>query len=195
AGLLGLCTIHCGSVVEALTMRLVSKQLGIGREVISTPDFINLIIFQALIRTLCVHCKIPATEIYDDEYLSKIERLFEGLDRKTMFAANHEGCTHCRRQYSNVFSGFGKRIAVAEMLRPDYGMLRLVRDAKNIEIAQRFNMMREDATFADPETKGKTAMEVAMYHVHCGIFDPKEVENELGSFDDYYLTKLGQINV
>lgn len=195
AGLLGFGTLHCASVVEALTLRLVSKQLNIGREVIATPDLITLIIFQALIRKLCAHCNIPAADVYDDDYLTKIETVFPGLDRKNMRAANKNGCPHCRREYSPEFNGFSGRLVVAEMLRPTYRILRLIREARNIEIAQQFSIMRGEEDFASPSTKGKTALEVAMYHVNQGTFDPKEVEAELGTFDDYLLTKMGQIDV
>lgn len=192
-GVYGFCTVHAGGVVEALNIRLVSKDLGVGREIVATPDFLNLIVFQALVRTLCT-CKRPAEEVYDEAYLSRIEEIFPGLSRKTMRAANKEGCKHCNRKYSNVFNGFGRRIAVAEIWRPDYGTLFLIRDGRSIEVAQRFNMMRE-AGFDEPITKGKTALEVAMYHVHQGTMDPKEVEAQLGNFEDYYDGVKGAINV
>lgn len=193
AGMIGLGTLHCSSVVEALTMRLVSDNLGLGKEVIATPNFVNLIIYQALVNTLC-SCKVPATSVYDDEYLSKIERYFN-ISREKVWAKNKAGCSHCQRDFTDEFNGQGKPIAVAEMLKPTYGILRLVREAKNIEIEQRFHMLRGEEDFESPVTKGKTALEVGMYHVAQGRIDPKDLEFALDSFDEYYENKMRQIDV
>ena len=189
SGFQALTTIHASSVVELLTLRLVSKELGIPRDVIATPNFINLLVYQALVRTLC-DCKLPAVEVYEKEYLDLIGELFQ-IDRTAIKAVNACGCDKCRKELvidTDIFNGFGKRTVVAEMWWPDDQTLLYVREAKNIELRNYFYSMRKDP-FDSPNTLGKTALEVAMYHVSQGNMDPKEVEKELGSFKRYKFMK------
>lgn len=176
-------TVHAPSAIDMITLRLVSDELGIPRDVIATPNFINLLVYQALVPKLCEHCKVDATSKYDEEYLSRIERLFD-IDRSKLKAENTDGCPHCRREGLPELNGSKGRIVVAEMIEPTAQMLLYFRESKNLELKQHIRRLRK-SRFDEPDSTGKSALEVAMYHVARGIMDPAQVETKFGSFVQY----------
>jgi type II secretory ATPase GspE/PulE/Tfp pilus assembly ATPase PilB-like protein len=178
-------TVHAPSAIDMITLRLVSTELGIPRDVIATPNFLNLLVYQALVPKLCSHCCVPAEKVYEAAYLDKIERLFK-VGKSSISAKNAEGCSHCQRKALPELNGSRGRIVVAEMIEPTPKMLLLFRDSKNLELKEHIRSLRT-ARFDEPDTTGKSALEVAMYHVARGVIDPKEVELKFGSFDQYEL--------
>jgi general secretion pathway protein E len=166
-----------------ITLRLVSSEMGIPRDVIATPNFLNLLVYQALVPKLCPCCKRDVTDVYDDAYLARIERLFE-INRSRMKAQNNDGCDQCRRKGLPELNGSKGRIVVAEMIEPTPKMLLLFRDCKNLELKSHIRSLRT-AKFDEQDSTGKSVMEVAMYHVAQGIIDPREVETMFGSFEQY----------
>jgi general secretion pathway protein E len=176
-------TVHAPSAIDMITLRLVSSELAIPRDVIATPNFINLLVYQALVPKLCPSCKVDATLRYDEVYLARIERLF-GINRSRLKAQNNEGCEHCRRKGLPELNGAKGRIVVAEMIEPTPKMLLLFRDLKNLELKKYIRSLRK-ANFDEPDSTGKSALEVAMYHVSLGLIDPHEVEMKFGSFEQY----------
>jgi type II secretory ATPase GspE/PulE/Tfp pilus assembly ATPase PilB-like protein len=178
-----LSSIHAPSAIDIISLRLVSSELGIPREVIATPGFLNLLAYQALVPKLCQRCRRDAADVYDDEYLARIERLFE-IDRSKLKATNKEGCEQCLRNSLPELAGTKGRLVVAEMIEPSSRMLELFRDAKNMELKRYIRGMRT-ARFDEADTTGKNALEVAMYHVAQGALDPKEIEMKFGSFEQY----------
>lgn len=176
-------TVHAPSAIDMITLRLVSSEMGIPRDVIATPNFLNLLVYQALVPKLCPCCSRSATELYDDVYLSRIERLFE-IDRSRLKAQNTDGCDECRRKGLPELNGSKGRVVVAEMIEPTPKMLLLFRDSKNLELKRYIRSLRT-SKFDEQDTTGKSALEVAMYHVAQGTIDPREVEIKFGSFDQY----------
>ena len=180
-------SVHAPSAIDMITLRLVSGELGIPRDVIATPNFINLLVYQALVPKLCPSCKRDACDVYDDPYLTRIERLFE-IDRAHLKAQNTEGCPQCQRKGLPELHGSKGRVVVAEMIEPTPKMLLLFRDLKNLELKQYIRSLRT-ARFDEPDSTGKSALEVAMYHVARGTIDPLEVEIKFGSFEQYELER------
>ena len=180
-----LSSIHAPSASDIISLRLVSSELGVPREVIATPGFLNLLVYQALVPKLCPCCSKDAAAVYDDEYLTRIEQLF-AISRGTIKATNSEGCELCLRKSLPELAGTKGRLPVAEMIEPTPKMLLLFRDAKNLELKRYIRDMRT-ARFDEPDTTGKSALEVAMYHVALGLLDPKEVERKFGTFEQYEL--------
>lgn len=176
-------TVHAPSAIDMITLRLVSEELGIPRDVIATKNFLNLLVYQALVPKLCVHCKIPASELYQPEYLEQIKRLFK-FGTEHLCGRNENGCTHCLREHIPELNGSKGRVVVAEMIEPTTKMLMLFRDSKNLELRAYIRGLRKSG-FDEPDSTGKTALEVAMYHVARGVIDPREVEMKFGSFDQY----------
>ncbi|UTY55860.1 GspE/PulE family protein [Massilia sp. erpn] len=175
-------TIHAPSATDIISLRLSSSELGIPRDVIATPGFLTLLVYQALVPKLCT-CKKAATEAYDDAYLARIERLFQ-IERSRIKAENEAGCEACLRKDLPELAGTKGRLMVAEMIEPTPRMLLLFRDAKNLEL-KRYIRSQRRAGFDQPDSTGKSALEVAMYHVAHGLLDPKEVERKFGTFEQY----------
>jgi type II secretory ATPase GspE/PulE/Tfp pilus assembly ATPase PilB-like protein len=176
-------SVHAPSAIDMITLRLVSSEMGIPRDVIATPNFINLLVYQALVPKLCPCCRRDATAVYDNAYLERIERLFE-IDRSRMKAQNDSGCNECIRKGLPELNGSKGRIVVAEMIEPTPKMLLLFRESKNLELKSYIRNLRT-AKFDEPDSTGKSALEVAMYHVAQGTIDPREVEVKFGSFEQY----------
>lgn len=176
-------TVHAPSAIDMIALRLVSSELGIPRDVIATPGFLNLLVYQALVPKLCTCCRRPAIEILDDEYLERIERLFD-IKRTSLMTQNDTGCEACQRKGLPELNGSKGRVVVAEMIEPTHKMLLLFRESKNLELKQYVRGLRT-ARFDEPDSTGKSALEVAMYHVSQGVIDPREVELKFGSFEQY----------
>lgn len=181
-------TVHAPSAIDMITLRLVSTEMGIPRDVIATPNFINLLVYQALVPKLCEYCRLDAHEVHDEAYLARIEKVFQ-IDRRRMKAQNNDGCEKCRRKQLPELNGSHGRIVVAEMIEPTPRMLLLFRDSKNLELKQYIRSLRK-ARFDEPDSTGKSAMEVAMYHVAEGTIDPREVEIKFGSFEQYEAERM-----
>lgn len=183
-------TVHAPSAIDMITLRLVSSELGIPRDVIATPGFINLLVYQALVPTLCPCCKQPASAVYAAAYLARIERLFKiGADQ--VKAKNPAGCDQCQRKGLPELNGSKGRVVVAEMIEPTNQMLLLFREAKNLELKRHIRALRK-AGFSEPDSTGKSALEVAMYHVAHGTVDPIDVELKFGTFEQYELENLDE---
>lgn len=185
-------TVHAPSAIDMITLRLVSSEMGIPRDVIATPNFLNLLVYQALVPKLCPCCSRSATDLYDDAYLSRIERLF-AIDRSRMKAQNSDGCDKCQRKGLPELNGSKGRVVVAEMIEPTPKMLLLFRDSKNLELKSYIRRLRT-SKFDEPDTLGKSALEVAMYHVAQGTIDPREVEIKFGSFDQYEAERNDEVD-
>lgn len=179
-------SIHAPSAIDMITMRLVSDEMGIPRDVIATPGFVNLLVYQALVPKLC-SCKREAAEVYDEEYLARIERLFD-IKREAMKAQNSDGCEQCQRKGLPELNGSKGRVVVAEMIEPTQKMLLLFRESKNLELKRYIRGLRT-ARFDEADSTGKSALEVAMYHVALGVVDPAEVELKFGTFEQYEMER------
>lgn len=179
-------TIHAPSAIDMITLRLSSSELGVPRDVIATPGFINLLMYQALLPLNCPFCSLKGTDPkagVRPEYLEKIQRLF-GISADKLKFRNMEGCSECRREDLPKLNGIKGRTVVAEIVELDHTMLKLYRDQRNLELKNYIRSLRTSA-FDDPDCTGKTVLEVAMYKVSCGEIDPFEVERKFGSLYQY----------
>lgn len=183
-----LSTVHAPSAIDMITLRLTSSELGIPRDVIATPNFLNLLVYQSLIPKVCPHCCLKGEDVLSEAYLERIKRLFD-IDASSIKTVNSDGCEECRRESLPELNGSKGRIVVAEMIEPDPIMLTLFRDQKNLELKEYLRGTRT-ARFDEPESTGKTVQEVAMYQVSRGIVDPREVETKFGSFEQYELERF-----
>lgn len=181
-------TIHSPSAIDTITMRLTSEEIGIPKDVIATPGFINLLVYQALVPKLCT-CSVPASTVHDPEFLQLIERLFD-INSSKIRAKNKDGCEICRRPSLPLLNGTRGRTVVAEMVELD-GVMRDFFIAGKNALLKDYIRSQNQARYDEPTTLGKSAMEVAMYHVAQGVIDPIDVENKFGSFLQYEAERKG----
>lgn len=183
SGHLGFTTVHAPSHIGSID-RFCSSELGIPREVMATPGFMNLLVYQALVPINCECCKeFPATRVASPEYLHRLERLFE-IDVDGIFITNLHGCEKCRKPGLTELNGIAGRKVVAEMLELDTYMLEMIRDHRNIDLIKYVNKQRT-AGFNEEDSVGKSAMEVAMYRCSRGEVSPFEIEEKFGTFEQY----------
>lgn len=204
-------SIHAPDAL-AIFERLVSDEFGLTRDVVSLPNFIKLLVYQALVPKTCVHCQLEATaettatflkelaerpgldpemaplvaaalKASSPSYLHRIERLF-GIDPGRIRLRNPAGCSHCIREGVPELNGVRGRQLVAQMVEPTLKMLDLVRAAKNIELHRLYRSMRT-APFDSDNSDGKTPLEIAMYNVAAGELCPTEIEKKFQTFDAY----------
>ncbi|WP_416047379.1 GspE/PulE family protein [Cupriavidus basilensis] len=178
-------TVHAPSAIDTITMRLTSDELGIPRDVIATPGFMNLLVYQALLPINCPKCKVDHVQAkwISEAYLARIERVF-GIDRKVLRFANPEGCPHCRRAGLPELHGVKGRTVVAEMIELDQTMLKMFRERQNLELKAYVRSLNRSRFYEEAST-GKTVLEVSMFKVSRGEIDPREVEYKFGTFEQY----------
>ena len=181
--------------------RLASPSIGVDRNVLATPGILKLLIGQVLLPLVCQNCAISATDVlsgrekmegHEDlghytRYFKRIESLFD-LTPDSIKLRNRLGCSACQRDRLPELSGLKGRIVAAELIEPDDYFLELVRDAKNIELSHYVSSLRT-APLTDPETFGKSALEVALYHMHMGLVDPRSIEPRFEMFETLELRR------
>jgi general secretion pathway protein E len=167
-------TVHAPSAIDIITLRLVSDELGIPRDVIATPGFMNLLVYQALLPITCSGCRLNARKALAQgvdgvtpEYLANVKRLFD-INPDGLYFRNPAGCEKCHRKGLPELNGARGRTVVAEMIELDTTMLMLARDpSRNLEL-KRYVRNLNRSRFDEPTTYGKTVLEVAMYKVSQG---------------------------
>lgn len=173
--------------------RFASPAVGIPREVLATPEFLKLLVYQALLPTTCPHCgKSPdhyASELNlsgsrldkHKEYFDRLYRLY-GVEPESFRLRDPHGCEKCRRSEVPEINGFGGRTVVSEIIEPDEQMLEFMLVGNNIEL-NRYWRSLASRDFTDPNLIGKTAMECAVYKAAKGLIDPRQIEPRFMSFE------------
>ncbi len=192
-------TVHARRAI-GIPDRLASPFIGIDRAVLATPGILKLLVAQVLLPVNCPRCAIPAKDVIAGRvdlpvrdaggwgaYLERIKRLYD-LDLKEVHLRNPCGCPQCQRPGLDELSGFMGRTVAAEMIEPTEEFLELVRDARNIELERYVSSLRR-AAIDDPDDTGKSALEVALYHVSQGHIDPREVEPRFEAFETIELRR------
>lgn len=170
-------SFHASSWVDAIS-RLTSDEIGIPRDVVCSSNFINLIVFNALVPKLCPHCKtaeIPAD--LPDGYLTLIKDAFLLKTLENIRWANKEGCGRCR-------SGIAGLTVASEVVQMNRSLLELLRGGKEADAADEYRRQRL-TSFDDPDMTGKTAFEHGLYKVLNGLVDPRDLEETFETFEEY----------
>ena len=132
-GHMGIATLHAHRLTGIIP-RLTNETMGLTREVLATPQTINLFMYQALVPKNCPSCSSLTEDALrnpDSDKLniqSNIEEAIRlDLDPTKFRWRNPNGCSECRGR------GTQGQGLVAELLTPDYQMLDYIRkgdDAK-----------------------------------------------------------------
>ncbi|MEJ7745695.1 MAG: ATPase, T2SS/T4P/T4SS family [Luteimonas sp.] len=164
-----------GAIARLLEMGLSSSVLADG--------FLRLIIYQALIPTLCEACRKPWGSVCNDIapiVREQVERHFND-DLHGIYTQSVDGCPRCKHM------GITGRTAVAEMLVPDRELRNLIPLFKSEESNARlmaYAYWRAGLSCVASEVQGKTCMDQAMEKIRAGIACPINVQKELGFYDD-----------
>lgn len=175
-----LTTTHASSalgVIERLT------DFGITPSVMGSPEFINGLIYQKLLPLLCQNCALSfndkiasSSATQSDLDLAERLRRVANFNTDTIRMRNPEGCEKCKRM------GVTSRTVCAEVIAPDFKMLKLFRQQASIEAKAYWRSLSDRDPNSDNMT-GKTVLEHALLKMRRGLISPHDVEDVLGPVD------------
>lgn len=176
-------TVHANRVTGIIG-RLTNDQIGMSRQVLTAPEMLSLLVYQALVPKVCPHCALGVKEVlagdssWDEakEIVRLLNERFK-VDVEKLRFRRPNGCAQCRHR------GTSGLTVVAEMLEPDQDWLRLTRDGKDYEAIDLWQSL-SDKRFDSPAMLGKTVFEHCLYKALQGMVDPRRCE-EFGSFNRF----------
>lgn len=174
-----LTTVHAASslgIIERLS------DFGITPSVMGSPDFLNGLIYQKLVPVLCPHCSVLLSEVIssphvkqdDLEVAQRLDEVLPGATEK--IRVRGQGCSHCAGM--QVI----KRTVCAEVIVPDFQMLKYFRTQRSIEAYEYWRGMSDGDPHSDNMT-GKTVLEHSLIKVRDGMCSPHDVEELMGPVD------------
>jgi len=185
-GHMALGTVHA-HLIPGIIPRLTNQEVGMSRDVLTNPNMLSLLAYQALVPRLCPHCKFtPGAAIADAQarerlpgaagneaaHLVQVLALLESrfkLDRDVFRFRNVGGCEKCGQRGTKGLT------VVAEMLIPDRRWLDLTRQLKDYEAMVHYRSA-SDGRFDTENMTGKTCFEHTLYKAHIGLVDPRQCE-------------------
>ncbi|EOF6042561.1 ATPase, T2SS/T4P/T4SS family, partial [Salmonella enterica] len=136
-GHLVMSTLHTNSALS-IPERMIT--MGVEAALILDAQLMVGLISQRLVKTLCPHCKVPWAQKkaeLSEEQRTYLEKYCSepGLCRpEDLYFRHPEGCEHCRkavvlngRTVATVGHGVTGRSVVAEVIRPDARLFRLLK--------------------------------------------------------------------
>jgi type II secretory ATPase GspE/PulE/Tfp pilus assembly ATPase PilB-like protein len=184
-------TLHADSGLGQVP-RMTTQEMGLSREDLSDPAFLNTLLHQTLVLRLCPHCALRDTDAknaFGAQYLSDIESRFQ-VDPTAFHARNPRGCGHCQPNSLEALFGFKGREVVAEWWTPDMDDRALIRAGDDIGLHRRVRAKRI-AGFDEEDTLGKLAIEVGLYKALQGLLDPRSVEEKFCPFELHDVVERG----
>ena len=174
SGHMGLGTVHA-HLLSGIVPRLVNPEIGLNREVLTSPNMLTLLVYQALVPKLCPNCSHTSAQAIEldpgvGSILSDMHRL--DLPEPEFRWKNAMGCAHCQRR------GTVGLTVVAEMMMPDDDWLRLIRDSKDTEAVAHYRSL-SDRNLLSGNMDGKTVFEHTLYKASHGAVDARQC----GRFD------------
>lgn len=175
-----LTTIHAASALGVID-RLMGFHLDTGT--LGSKDFLVGLIYQRLVPVLCPHCSVLFQDVVARQDVSedilKLSRRLEdvfGVDGMDKIRLIGEGCEHC------MHTGVVDRTVCAEIVQPDFTMLRMFRNNQLIE-AYQYWRSKSNKEPNSPNMAGKVVLEHALYKVFTGTCSPVDVETLIARVD------------
>ncbi len=183
-GHMALGTVHA-HLLSGCIPRLTNEGIGMSRDVLTNPNMLTLLCYQALVPKVCPKCAFTHKAALEHAHavdaahpgssyternlqgiLGNLEKRFEmALD--TFRFKNPEGCSHCRNRGTKGVT------VVAEMLSPDRQWLEWTRAGKDYEAMVHFrSFSNHDRT--SPDMTGKSVFEHTLYKAFIGQVDPTQ---------------------
>lgn len=186
-----LTTVHATSALGILP-RL--QDFGIKSSVLGSPDFLNGLLYQRLLKQVCPHCSHKLNDLISGKLkqqikqehvnmYSSISELVNPLEYDIRIR-NHDGCEKCK------FTGIINLSVCAEVISLNMHLVELISQEKLIELNKAWRKL-SNLDPASEDMSGKTAMEHGFYKVLHGKacpFDLVEAFQPLHLMypDDYY---------
>lgn len=178
----------CGTVhahlISGIIPRLTNQEIGMSRDVLTNPNILTLLAYQALVPKLCSNCARTIEQLDpNDEAEMRLKRALDqmeyerGINLSHLRFKNKLGCSECR--------GRGTRglTVVAEILSPDSHWLKLIRSGQDYEAVQYFRSF-SDRNYYSENMRGKTVFEHCLFKALSGSVDIRNCER-FESFERY----------
>lgn len=167
-GHMALGTVHA-HLLSGIVPRLVNPEIGMTRQILTAPNMVTLLAYQALVAKLCPKCAMSTDEADHDQRIRKIADNVKqlGLDPDRLRWKRIGGCPHC-----NGRGTFGQTV-VAEMLMPDEEWLRHVREGNDTEAVNVYRS-RSNRDLMSPDMTGKTVFEHTLHKALHGLVDARQ---------------------
>lgn len=190
-------TVHAPSA-QLIPERLASDFIGVSRDFLATPGMLKLLVFQALLPTLCAHCALPAQSLADSgiqqgalyrtskewrRWLDLIQDLY-GCSTETFRIRNSTGCPVCQRPHLPELNGYAGRTVVAEIIEPllQPEFLQRIRSASRLDALAGLEPAYYFVQGAGSAAAG-SAMECALFKARQGLIDPRDIELRFRAFE------------
>ena len=167
-----LSTLH---VYEAFATFARLRELSIPESLLFTQGFISGIIYQKLLPTLCPHCALTMAQaerhgLVASGLKARINSFDDGYRTDRIRFRNVNGCEHCKG------TGIGVRSICAEIIPPDEVFLSHLRAGDEVAAKSYWHSMPS----LNVNGLGVTALAHGVSKMLDGLFDPRDVENQLG---------------
>lgn len=194
-GHLALGTVHA-HLMSGIVPRLTNEEIGMSRDVLTNPNMLSLLAYQALVPRLCVQCRLgyeDALRVAEQRDQSNPQGSFEAQHLRELLQVLDErfrvstsglrfrnpcGCKACGNRGTRGVT------VVAEMMIPDRRWLELTRGGLDYEATVHYRQM-SDGRFDTPSMTGKTVLEHALFKALDGMVDPRQCQrfDSLKRFD------------
>lgn len=171
-------TVHA-HLLSGILPRLTNDEVGMSRQVLTNPNMLSLLAYQALAPVLCPNCAMDKNEAQDkaesDSERDHIASICRDIDGRFKLSSNRlrfrrvGGCHHCNNRGTRGLT------VVAEMMIPDRKWLNLSREGRDYEAVMHYRSF-SDRDFLSPNMTGKTVFEHALYKALNHQLDPRQCE-------------------
>lgn len=173
-------TVHAASALS-IYHRLVN--LGFEKHVLVSPNFLSLLIYQALVPIICKKCAIPFAKFeseldseFDAACVERVKKIVSSADYAQqlegtagidgVYFANEGGCKACRM-------GYAGRTVLAEIVEPTFELLDHMQQSEF-----------DKAMALWKAAGGQTVLEHGISKMLAGEVDPRSVEDKCGLLTD-----------
>lgn len=168
-GHMALGTVHA-HLLSGIVPRLVNPEIGMHREVLTAPNMLTLLVYQALVPVLCQHCALGTADLSEHmEDAHEVVRHLQsiGVPTDPLRWRDLKGCEHCNQR------GTTGQTVVAEMLMPDEDWLRPIREGRDSDAMDVYRS-KSDGDLTSQNMNGKTVFEHTLYKALQGQVDARQ---------------------
>jgi general secretion pathway protein E len=170
----------CGTVhahlISGIIPRLTNAEIGMSRDVLTNPNMLTLLGYQALVPKLCPHCRIQgpkfSTQGSDGAHVHSLLKTAKDrfkVDPDEFYFRNPLGCEKCKNRGTKGLT------VVAEILAPDFTWLDHIRRGDDYGAVFHYRST-SDRDFRSSDMTGKTVFEHCLYKALQGQVDPRQCE-------------------
>lgn len=179
-GHLAMGTTHA-HLISNIIPRLTNDEVGLKRESLTSPNIINLLVYQYLVARVCPKCGETGQQAAEHdpeirEYIDILESKFKVPTDKLRFV-KPGGCPHCEQR------GTKGKTVVAEMWQPDRTWLQHIRNNDDYAALLHYRSL-SDRDFTSADMTGKTVFEHTLWKALQGEVDPRNCE-EFETFERF----------